>query len=1082
MSNTTTSMFQINPDFYDSLEQIKTKRKRISTNPRYKKYGFFQTHFTAGDNNQFQQYRYPYNSKNPCRDVKINEDNKFVDVKLPSIEWHKYQDLTPISVDNTFNYIFNKFKKGIFVKIQDNELKVFLPFSKVNYTNEWSDHIKVEPKYKDMMEFAKHINNLIGNKYKLSVNKFTNQWYGNNCLVRYEFPTGEGDTNNPSASDMLKTLCQKRKVPDIEFFLNRRDFPILKKNSTEAYNHLFDNDNLPLLSHNYDKYSPVFSYCSSDEFADIIMPTWDDWNRISSYKGKFYPKGKKYPLPEDFNQDWNTKIPTAIFRGTTTGCGVDEKTNLRIKLAYMSVNQPKNNPPLLDAKISSWQVRPKKLQGQKYLKTIDIPRLEKLGIFAGSFLTPIEQSNYKYIINVDGNVSAFRLSLELSMGSCILLVKSNYKIWYSHMLIPYEHYVPVKNDLTDLFDIIRWCRDNDEKCKNIANNARKFYDTYLSEDGQLDYLQKLLIEVKQYTGTYLYNYSSPLDLQLKQQLSIINSYKSVKTIPKINIIPKQGRNYGMLEGLKMLINNIDFLDRAEIKDVIVSSSYKKVSKYILAGFTFIFKETIDDIRNNENINEIFIGLMGINSLVKYVPNFSYMFGIVEKEDKKCVISEYINGKTLSEWIKSDKFNVKELLFILIQIGLALEISQKKCGFVHYDLTPWNILVIELPNPISFDYLIDIDNIYQIETKFIPVIVDYGKSHIIYDNRHYGFSKNKFSSIQDIITILLEVLDELAETKQPDINSMIKLANFISGTGYRKNMFRPTGANGLSDIRYFLRTEKKYDRLLSSNKYELEKKSPINFVKYILDNFKLNFPIKKILNPTFRIDKGNTRQIYDYVISNDEDEKILSYINMFNRVSDCKLVNGDENVFFIYYVLQTIENNITSVYNSSGKYKDNNDITKAYKNVLNILNDIYEKIIKREASTLEFNIPDVKLSLDFDENIFLSPKNVYAIIEKYKKYNITDIDYGEYRLIIETVLTNSSSYKMTEKHKQFYIDNFADILRKDMLKIKIQDSDINTLRILSREIYTEDLSYLEQLDNCSLDVKDYIDLYKKILSR
>ncbi len=52
-------------------------------------------------------------------------------------------------------------------------------------------------------------------------------------------------------------------------------------------------------------------------------------------------------------------------------------------------------------------------------------------------LTPEEQSKYKYIINIDGHVSAFRLSLEMSMGCCILLVKStipNETLWMENVV------------------------------------------------------------------------------------------------------------------------------------------------------------------------------------------------------------------------------------------------------------------------------------------------------------------------------------------------------------------------------------------------------------------------------------------------------------------------------------------------------------------------------------------------------------------------------------------------------------------------------------------------------------------------
>ena len=37
-------------------------------------------------------------------------------------------------------------------------------------------------------------------------------WYANNCLVRFEYPINEGDTNIPNMSDMLKELCKQRKL------------------------------------------------------------------------------------------------------------------------------------------------------------------------------------------------------------------------------------------------------------------------------------------------------------------------------------------------------------------------------------------------------------------------------------------------------------------------------------------------------------------------------------------------------------------------------------------------------------------------------------------------------------------------------------------------------------------------------------------------------------------------------------------------------------------------------------------------------------------------------------------------------
>ena len=168
-----------------------------------------------------------------------------------------------------------------------------------------------------------------------SVNQNIDEWYANNCLVRSEYPLQEGDSNVGNVRNMLEELCDKRTVPDIEFFINRRDFPILTRDGTEAYNHIWGTKDLPLVSHAYEQYLPIFSMSNSDRYADILSPTWDDWARIQSASGKYFP-GSQQDYSGNFSTKWADKKPTAVFRGASTGCGVDEDTNPRLKLAGMS--------------------------------------------------------------------------------------------------------------------------------------------------------------------------------------------------------------------------------------------------------------------------------------------------------------------------------------------------------------------------------------------------------------------------------------------------------------------------------------------------------------------------------------------------------------------------------------------------------------------------------------------------------------------------------------------------------------------------------------------------------------------------
>ena len=68
-------------------------------------------------------------------------------------------------------------------------------------------------------------------------------------------------------------------------------------------------------------------------------------------------------------------------------------------------------------------------------------------------------------------------------------------MWYFPLLQPMVDHVPVKADLSDLEERIRWCRANDGKCKQIAQSCRRLYDRFISDEGVLDYWQMACAEI-----------------------------------------------------------------------------------------------------------------------------------------------------------------------------------------------------------------------------------------------------------------------------------------------------------------------------------------------------------------------------------------------------------------------------------------------------------------------------------------------------------------------------------------------------------------------------------------------------------
>ena len=1117
---TTTSSFQHKPDFFNSQEEcLKNSKNEINTNPRYKH--FTQNNFTAGDEEQFQAYRDEENG-NVCT-PDINLDNNIF-VEQPFMQWHKYKNVEANAVINTFRYIFYKFKKGIFVKILNNKLVVFLPFSNSNFINEWSDRIHIDPKYGNLNDFLEHISNLQGYSFRpKQVNRNINEWFANNCLVRYELirtphntlATNEGDSNVGTVKNMLEELCAQRNVPDIEFFINRRDFPILTTDGSEPYNHIWDSENFPLVSHEYPKYIPILSMVTSDKFADVPMPTYEDWARVQIPHSIWFPDSCKTNYNADFNKDWASKKPIAVFRGASTGCGVTIDTNTRLKLANLSHITPpdENGVPYLDAGITKWNLRPRKLQGQKYLQTIEISPRTPFSL--AKHLTPQEQSNYKYIINVDGHVAAFRLSLELNMHSVILLVDSTWRIWYKNMLIPYTHYVPIKADLSNLLDQIKWCRNNDDKCQQIVANAQLFFQTYIQKNGILDYMQKTLVDIHKETGTYLYNINTPLQTQINMEYKSINyTYPPTsKSTTDIHIIPNFGRCFALLQGVQWIINMIiskpGHLEQYLSKAVqLGKNKLGIISRFNVARLPLVIKTTNDPQKIKEHIHEAYIGINSINELCKYIPNFTYTFALYEKTQTEggitqtegggipqtssfSVINEYIKGPTLYEYIQSDQFNFEEYLFILIQISLAIEIAQQKCALVHWDLTPWNIILQFISVEQTFDYVISYNKIIRIKTRVIPIIIDFGKSHVIHNEHHHGFvNMFKTSTVQDILTLLITTIDQIAVTKQlnkQDFHHLLFLANFMSSSTYREQPFSKA-----QDLRAFMKKVRKFSTLIYSNKYELESLTPMDLVNYI---YKMNYP--KIKNSIlFNItelkysvmDKSNSRQVFDYILSKSTEEQLESFQNVFIRLKQCSLPLPD-NLFFIYYVAQSLETNLVSVWNNMLFFLTKHNIPqdeykKQFLNTMRFIKKIYQpKIDEMSKENVEYNQENntgkYLLKSPYTEETFLSTNEVKQYLSS--ELDPTQQDISDYKEIIEMVLCNNTHYKLSETDKKYYIKNFEVLLNSNSIYMKNNIANPKTFNYLTNIIFSQNIDTLNNIPtNCYLK-ENYITTYTDIIN-
>lgn len=92
-------------------------------------------------------------------------------------------------------------------------------------------------------------------------------------------------------------------------------------------------------------------------------------------------------------------------------------------------------------------------------------------------------------------MAAYRFPYLLAGGSLVFKQDSRYYEFFYKKLTPGEHYVPIKGDLSDLVEKIKWAKENDDTAQNISRTGRQFTRDNLMPKDVLCY-HVALFEVK----------------------------------------------------------------------------------------------------------------------------------------------------------------------------------------------------------------------------------------------------------------------------------------------------------------------------------------------------------------------------------------------------------------------------------------------------------------------------------------------------------------------------------------------------------------------------------------------------------
>ncbi|XP_031436708.1 protein O-glucosyltransferase 2 isoform X2 [Clupea harengus] len=260
-------------------------------------------------------------------------------------------------------------------------------------------------------------------------------------------------TEIPQRFGQRQSLCHytikdnKVRLPDLEFFVNLGDWPLEKRRPPE-------------------KLHPIFSWCGSNDTRDIVMPTYDITESVLETMGRvsldmLSVQGNSGPV-------WELKNSSGIWRGR-------DSRRERLELVKMA----RANPHMLDAAFTNFFffTHDESLYG---------PLVKHMSFF--SFF------KYKYQINIDGTVAAYRLPYLLAGSSVVLKQASPYYEHFYRQLQPWQHYIPFKADLSDLLDQLHWARNHDDEAQKIASAGQEFARAHLMGDHIFCYYFRLFQE------------------------------------------------------------------------------------------------------------------------------------------------------------------------------------------------------------------------------------------------------------------------------------------------------------------------------------------------------------------------------------------------------------------------------------------------------------------------------------------------------------------------------------------------------------------------------------------------------------
>lgn len=227
---------------------------------------------------------------------------------------------------------------------------------------------------------------------------------------------------------------------------------------------------------------------------------WNDFNEIKIYTEDYNNNNNDYTYSK--TNSYNNLVPDFNFHSWPQ-VGINDYDLFIKEIDNAGLNNYEINKVAWIGNTNTNIMRKNLLEisnnNKELFDIFDMNWIQSENIFYNStkyISTPELVKKYSILIDIEGNGYSGRLKHLLWSHRPLLIVDRPHKEFFFETLKEWIHYIPVKNDLSDLIEKTKWCLDNYDKALIISENAFQFSKLHLTRDACYDKWNNIISNYK----------------------------------------------------------------------------------------------------------------------------------------------------------------------------------------------------------------------------------------------------------------------------------------------------------------------------------------------------------------------------------------------------------------------------------------------------------------------------------------------------------------------------------------------------------------------------------------------------------